>query len=949
MSYKPVINGLRTGSLVEITGVQSKPGAENINGQIGQLGHYCHERDEFHVTLLNGFSADFKAEHVAEARSLGKPGEGGTDDSFDLVLGPESAHSILAEEIAMCLFEKGFCVIRLIQGDADIADTLEGVRLLGDDGLLNRLPEEVEEHYLGVNAKGKIMWLDQQHTHVEHDELLKANDDTLTLVASLIQPYLEDCLGSTFTERTPALLCHSLVEGEEVEFPNLPADDKTLGIFLGTWRRQMLKAQLFMGPGDAKVTLERNEGKVQGPPKLSGNVDLSAGVGTLLLYRPDCINLECVMDDETLMMVTSYLKPAPQMVFDKVTGDLEALLEAQEGPAAPPGDALVNIMSMGVKMSGNWDTPEDFFSGLLCCTDTVTRIPFRRFDIDVYLCTGDFSTMQGWQTYAQHTSIVEGAELFDNKEFEISTMEAQGMDVRQRHVLEVGCKALAGIGVTKKSQNRQVLNVGVSVGTDGHEWPFIPKGDLGACGNSSNALGITANRFSFVYNFRGPNYLIDTACSASLTAAHFIKLSLIERRWDPLDFCVAMGTQIFLDVGGFVGCGQAHMLSTEGRCKTFNASADGYLRGDGTNGYVMKYGNFKEDRYGLLRGSNVNQDGRSASLTAPSGPAQEQCIWGAIREAQMLPPESTCWDCHGTGTSLGDPIEVGAVRKVQIKQERSEPLMVASLKANTGHLEGGAAMSAMIKCILQISSTKCCPTGHFRSLNPHLEHSVFNAIFQSEAANFHYNMGHSQVSSFGFGGSNGHAVFWGESFELDNDALLAFERRLRRSALPEVRPVGSNPEDWDSDYPAADAKAGDRYTVTVRQEDTLDTPIRWVRDMPDAPEEEAEEEETYEITGNFNDWESDRMITGLVPGSFTTTVVVPDSGVLEFRFLRDGDIMQVLAPETAICSRRSARVLGPDSGLTNKWSVQAEPESEIEVQLLVTKDCKSVMWMKPTE
>merc|ERR1712176_650252 len=176
------------------------------------------------------------------------------------------------------------------------------------------------------------------------------------------------------------------------------------------------------------------------------------------------------------------------------------------------------------------------------------------------------------------------------------------------------------------------------------------------------------------------------------------------------------------------------------------------------------------------------------------------------REAQMKPPESTVWECHGTGTSLGDPIEVGAVRKVQIKTPREEPLMVGTIKSNIGHLEGGAAMSAQIKCIIQVSATTCCATNHFRTLNPHLEHAAFDAFFETEDALFHYNQGHSQVSSFGFGGSNGHAIFWGDSIDQAPNIMAAMERRLKQAHAPEVRPVGSNPDNWDSDYPEVDSK-----------------------------------------------------------------------------------------------------------------------------------------------
>merc|ERR1712066_101616 len=150
---------------------------------------------------------------------------------------------------------------------------------------------------------------------------------------------------------------------------------------------------------------------------------------------------------------------------------------------------------------------------------------------------------------------------------------------------------------------------------------------------------------------------------------------------------------------------------------------------------MLKAGDMPDERWAFLRGTQMGQDGRSASLSAPNGPAQEKCIWGAVREARMVPPESTVWECHGTGTSLGDPIEVGAVRKVQIRMQRLEPLMLTSNKTNIGHLEGGAAMGAICKCVLQCKHAKCLSTLHLRTLNPHLEHAAFDAIFQTENAN----------------------------------------------------------------------------------------------------------------------------------------------------------------------------------------------------------------------
>jgi polyketide synthase-associated protein len=946
----PVVSGLRVGALVKIAG---GPHA----GKIGQLGPYSESSQAFTVHFLDATSAEVEAGSVKAVEGLAKPGEKkARADSFDLFVGPETTDQVLADETANCLLEKGFCVLRLVQNPASVEDSSKCI-LDQHEQKLFRLPEEVEEHYLGT--RGKAMWLDADQSGVK-DDLVRSADESISGLASLLQPYVEDNVGAVISERTPALLSMSFADQEEDEpaWVRPPADDKVLGTFLGTWRRQVLKVFRFLGPGETTVKLARKEGANVRLPLLGEDEEpeIIATPGTLLVYRTGCFAAECVAEEARAITITaSFLKPAPSLLFESSSGDAESLLFENTGPPPPKiglGDENVlgyaNIMALGVRIAGNCNCPEDMFAFLMGCTDGCSRIPFLRFDIDIYLAD-DMNNLGPGQTYCQHTSIVEGAELFDNKEFEISNLEAAGMDVRQRHVMEVGGMALAGIGITKKSTNRQGSNGGIGVGTDGHEWPFIPKDDCGALGNSSNALGITANRFSYTFNMRGPNFLVDTACSASLYAAHYIRLSLLERRFDPLDFALAVGTQCFIDVGGFVGCGQAHMLSLTGRCFTFNASADGYLRGDGTNAFVSKYGGpeFREDRWGIFRSSNVNQDGRSASLTAPNGPAQEQCIWGAIREARISPAESTVWDCHGTGTSLGDPIEVGAVRKVQIKQPRTEPLLLGSIKSNIGHLEGGAAASAMMKCIMQVGSCKFCPIVHFNQLNPHLENTTFDALYQNEGAMFHYEQGHSQVSSYGFGGSNAHGIFWGERMAMAPDILESWQRRLKKSALPEVRPVGTNPDNWDSDYPSADAKPGDKYTVTVEKGDTRSTPIKWVK-VSEANDDE-DEDINYDIVGNFNNWEGDRMMSGSVRGMHVTTVEVPEDGKLEFRFTESGQEDKILAPSVADCRRRTVPVIGPAKDLTNKWVVIGEPAEELEIQLLVTKERKTVTWLKPPD
>jgi len=409
-----------------------------------------------------------------------------------------------------------------------------------------------------------------------------------------------------------------------------------------------------------------------------------------------------------------------------------------------------------------------------------------------------------------------------------------------------------------------------------------------------------------------------------------------------------MGAHLCLSPGPFIGCSQSHMSSPKGRCFTFNSSADGYLRGEGISGFMMKYGNLPDESIAILRSTACGQDGRSASLTAPNGPAQEEMVTRAIREAQMTPPESTAWECHGTGTSLGDPIEVGAVRKVQRRMQRSEPLMMGSAKTNIGHLEGGAAMGGLVKCILQCRNAKTGPTQHLRTLNPHLEHTTFEARFATETVAFATTSGNSQVSSFGFGGTNAHGIFWGKYEGVVQDVERLWMKKLLSRPPPEVRPMGRNYDDWEADFPDTRLmKKGVKFSLSIGPDDGNE-PLRW--DMVEAGRDiEVEDmEATFAVIGNFNGWDAEEAIPmedGEVPGVHRLTLQVPSGGVLEFRLLKGNDSQQVIGPEVDDCTRKGAAITGPSANLQTKWAVHAAEGKEVRIEFFNRNGRRSIIWI----
>mmetsp|Transcript_21376 Transcript_21376/g.45523 ORF Transcript_21376/g.45523 Transcript_21376/m.45523 type:complete len:941 (-) Transcript_21376:71-2893(-) len=939
MAYFSNVDGLRPGILVEIDGDKAH------QGQLGQLQRYVREEKQFEIKFISGETALIGEKFVRAPKDFKKPGEGGDEKSFDMLMGPQTSDALLAEEISQCIFEKGFCVLKVCQSLTDVEATVEAVRELGDAGALGRLPQEVEEGYLGAEGKGKVIWLDPDDPDLVQDDVLDQNNKNLSHLASLVQPYCEDIMGREIDERTPALLSLSLMEDDEDDYPFPMADDKILGDFLGTWKRGLLRAVHFMGPADAVVTLEGKGGaKAAALPNLQESISIVAPANTIVIFRTECYSYSCAAaeNEEVLTMMASFLSAAPKLTLSHWEGDIKLLSELGAGP--PPKDETpINVLNVNMRLGANLDEPEFMAGGFSNALDTIVEIPIVRFDVDFYFCHEPDEVQFGPpRTIQRHTSYVEGIDLFDNKYFEIANAEATAMDPLQRQVLEVGGACLYEHGITKKISNRKSHHAGCSVGLDKDDFTTLGIDNGPSAGN--NALAIVANRFSFVFNLKGSNYICDTACSASLTATHLAKLMLLERQYDPLDFHIAIGTHLCLSVGPFIGCSMSHMVSPQGRCFTFNASANGYLRGEGTSGMCLKYGG-DDQRDAVYRASQSGQDGRSASLTAPNGPAQEELISRAFKEAHESPPEATAWECHGTGTSLGDPIEVGAVRKLMIKHERPEPLMMTTGKTNIGHLEGGAAMSSMCKCVQMVMHSSCFAALHLKQLNAHLEHSVFDAFFENEMHAFAYKQGNAHISSFGFGGTNGHVVFWGQNVINVPSIKEQIMKRLSKMAPPEVRPIGDNPDEWDHDMPDLDAKPGDLFFVSVNETDPKDAPLKWEKQEGPDMDDDADDV-FFSITGNFNAWEDDRMAPGDVPGQNVATVTVPSSGVLEFRFLKEGDSEMVIAPEMASCTKKICKIKGPTAGLSTSWCISADPDTEYQVELFNMNGKYSVLWFK---
>ncbi|MBS0540139.1 MAG: polyketide synthase dehydratase domain-containing protein, partial [Proteobacteria bacterium] len=276
-----------------------------------------------------------------------------------------------------------------------------------------------------------------------------------------------------------------------------------------------------------------------------------------------------------------------------------------------------------------------------------------------------------------------------------------------------------------------------------------------ASAGAGNAASVASGRLSYTFGFQGPCLAVDTACSSSLVATHLAVQALRNRE---CNLAVVAGVNLMLTPDITVNFCLGRMLSPDGHCKTFDEAADGYARGEGCGVVVLK--RLSEavadgDRVlAVVRGSALGQDGRSAGLTAPNGLAQEAVIRKALANAGMAPDEIDYIEAHGTGTSLGDPIEMHALKAVFRKRDR--PLHVGSVKTNIGHTEAAAGVAGLIKAIAMLRNQALPPTLHFRKLNPHIDLGGADIRVPTELTPAEIRA--IGVSSFGFSGTNAHVV-----------------------------------------------------------------------------------------------------------------------------------------------------------------------------------------------
>ena len=440
--------------------------------------------------------------------------------------------------------------------------------------------------------------------------------------------------------------------------------------------------------------------------------------------------------------------------LDAATASLE-LVERGERERREP-IAVVGL-SCRLPQAGS---PEEFWRLLEAGADAVTEIPADRWDLSQYY---DPDPASPGKMYCRHGGFLDDVRGFDAPFFRISPREAASMDPQQRILLEVAWEALERAGVNPRSLTGSPTSVHIGVTTRDYTELLLAAADESpldtyyATGNAPNAL---AGRLSYFLGLQGPSMVVDTACSSSLVAVHLACQGLRTRE---SNLAIAGGVNLILSPQLQAAICRANMLSAAGRCRTF-ADADGYVRGEGCGILVLKrLADARRDHdpvLALIRGSAVNQDGASAGFTVPHGPSQQALIRRALEAAKVDPRDVSYLEAHGTGTPLGDPIEVNAALAVYGQGRSPErPLLMGSVKTNIGHLEAAAGVAGLIKVVLALQARTIPAHLHFSRPNPNIAWADLPVEIPTRTTPWGGEQPRiAAVSSFGASGTNAHCI-----------------------------------------------------------------------------------------------------------------------------------------------------------------------------------------------
>ncbi len=434
----------------------------------------------------------------------------------------------------------------------------------------------------------------------------------------------------------------------------------------------------------------------------------------------------------------------------------------------------VAIIGLSGRYSGA-NNIQEFWDNLKVGKDCITEVPKNRWNHDLYY---DEDKSKLGKTYSKWGGFLDGVDEFDPMFFKISPREAEIMDPQERLFLQCSYEAMEDAGYTRDKLKRynskgMESNVGVYVGVMYEEYQLYGAqaqalGKPFAIGGNPSSI---ANRVSYFHNFHGPSMAVDTMCSSSLTAIHLACQSIQKNE---CDLALAGGVNVSIHPNKYLLLGQGKFVSSKGKCESFGVGGDGYVPGEGVGAVLLKPLDKAiadgDHIYGIIKGSSINHGGKTNGYTVPNPNAQASVIGQAFKDAGINPRTISYLEAHGTGTSLGDPIEITGLTKTFNEYTKDKQFCaIGSVKSNIGHCESAAGIAAVTKVLMQLKYEQLVPSLHSKELNPNINFDNTPFVVQQELKEWRRPVfeidGRTQeyprragISAFGAGGSNGHLI-----------------------------------------------------------------------------------------------------------------------------------------------------------------------------------------------
>lgn len=418
------------------------------------------------------------------------------------------------------------------------------------------------------------------------------------------------------------------------------------------------------------------------------------------------------------------------------------------------------LIGMGCRFPGGVSTPQAFWHNLQRGYDAISQIPLHRWDANTYY---DPNPDAPGKMMTRAAGFLQNPiDQFDPAFFGISGREATTLDPQQRLLLEVAWETLEDAAIPPVTLRHTRTGVFIGIGQNDYhhhlrQTGLVQRSD-NIYGGSGNYFSFAAGRLAHTLGLHGPALAVDTACSSSLVALHLAMQSL---QGGESDLALVGGVQLLLSPAGFIELSKLNALAPDGRCKTFSAAADGFSRGEGCGLVLLKRlsdAQADDDRIiCLLHGSAINHDGPASGLTVPNQAAQEAVIREALRRANADPAQIGYLEAHGTGTPLGDPIELQALAAI-FAPERRQPLLIGAVKTNIGHLEAAAGIASLFKVALALQAGEIPPNLHFNQPNPRIPWADLPFIIPTSLTPWPLAPRLAGISAFGMSGTNAHLI-----------------------------------------------------------------------------------------------------------------------------------------------------------------------------------------------